>query len=317
MKPNPPLISIITPSFNQAEFLERTIVSVLSQNYPNIEYGIIDGKSTDGSLEIIKKFKKDLAWFVSEKDQGQADAINKGFKRVKGEFVAWLNSDDEFQPGAVSAAVRAFENNPEAVIVHGDVLAVDASDKVTNRINYGGWGLPGLMKFQIIGQPAVFMRRSMLNKVGFLDTTYHLLLDHQLWLRLGQMGNIVHIQEPWAKARFHEHAKNRAMADGFGKEAKRIMKWMPTQPGLKQLYKENERAIQAGAYRLSARYLLDADLPNPALSEYFQSLKFHPQTALKEWHRIIYCLFAFAGISKIKKIFLDARSKHYQSKTKI
>ena len=311
MKYNFPLVTIITPSYNQAEFLERTILSVLSQSYQDIEYGIVDGKSTDGSIQIIKKYQDELAWFVSEKDRGQAEAINKGFKLAKGEFIAWLNSDDEYLPGVVDLAIKVFEKYPQAAIVHGDVLAVDAKDQVINKITYEDWGLPGLMRFRIIGQPAVFMRKSILDKAGYLNPSYHLLLDHQLWLRMGQMGEIVYIPETWAKARFHENAKNIALADQFGDEAKRIVKWMQTQPGLQSFYSKNWKSIQAGAYRLSARYLLDADQPGKALSEYWTSMKLHPATALQEGHRILYSLLAMLGFSKLKKVYLDAKAKRY------
>jgi len=307
-----PLVSIVTPSYNQARFLEQTIQSVLCQTYPNIEYAIVDGNSTDGSLKIIQKYKKQLAWFVSEKDRGQAEAINKGFKRVKGEFIAWLNSDDLFLPGAVEAAVRILSEYPNAAFVHGDVLAVDADGRVLNKIGYKDWGLSDLMKFRIIGQPAVFMRKSMLEKAGFLDPSYHLLLDHQLWLRLGQWGEMLYIREPWSMARFHENAKNIAQAAQFGDEAKRIVDWMSTQPGLLDLFKKNEKAIMAGAYRLSARYFLDADRPRKAFTEYWQSLKLHPGTALQEWHRILYSLLALIGLSKLKKFYLDAKVRCYQ-----
>ncbi|NMD27205.1 MAG: glycosyltransferase, partial [Chloroflexi bacterium] len=160
----PALISIITPSYNQAAFLEQTLRSVLEQDYPNIEYWVIDGGSTDGSVDIIKRYAPKLAGWVSEADDGQADAINKGFARARGEYIAWLNSDDLYYPGALSEAVRALEANPAAPFVFSDVESIDETGKAFNRMHYGDWGLADLMRFRIIGQPGVFMRRSALRK---------------------------------------------------------------------------------------------------------------------------------------------------------
>ena len=168
-----PLVSIITPSYNQAAFLEQTMHSVLEQDYPNIEYLVADGGSDDGSVEIIKRYADRLAWWVSEKDHGQAEAINKGFSRARGEYIAWVNSDDFYLPGAISAAVKEFQQHPEVGLVFGDVKVVDKDEKILNHLHYGNWGLAELMTFHIIGQPAVFLRRSVLEKAGFLDESYH------------------------------------------------------------------------------------------------------------------------------------------------
>lgn len=150
------LVSVITPSFNQARYLEQTIRSVLGQGYPRIEYIVVDGASTDGSVEIIKKNADKLAWWVSERDSGQAEAINKGLGRATGEIAAWLNSDDYYLPGAVSSAVRVFEENPDVVLVYGDMLAVDENGDPFNTLRYKQLTLQDLLCFQIIGQPAVF-----------------------------------------------------------------------------------------------------------------------------------------------------------------
>src|SRR4030067_2556851 len=120
-----PLVSIVTPSYNQAEFLEKTILSVINQDYPRLEYFVMDGGSTDGSLEIIKRFEHRITNWISEPDRGQSDAINKGWSMASGDIFAWLNSDDMYAPGAVQAAVQAFRENPEAGMVYGDAILVD------------------------------------------------------------------------------------------------------------------------------------------------------------------------------------------------
>src|SRR5512139_1658315 len=135
------LVSIVTPSFNQALFLEQTMRSVLEQDYPRIEYIVMDGGSTDGSLEIIKRHTSRLAYWVSEQDRGQADAINKGFAHAHGDIVAWLNSDDYYLPGAISAAVKAFAENPDVLLVYADMLAVDEDGQAFNQLRYRQIGL--------------------------------------------------------------------------------------------------------------------------------------------------------------------------------
>ncbi len=161
-----PLVTIITPSFNQAAFLEQAICSVLGQDYPAIEYLVIDGGSNDGSREIIERYSDKLAWWVSEPDSGQAEAINKGFQRARGDFVAWLNSDDLYLPGAVSQAVQALNAEPGLGLVYGDAIAIDSSGKPLGRFDFDDWGLIDLVSFRIICQPAVFMRRSVLELAG-------------------------------------------------------------------------------------------------------------------------------------------------------
>lgn len=184
------------------------MLSVLGQDYPNIEYWVVDGGSTDGSVDIIRKYAPRLAGWVSEQDSGQADAVNKGFARASGEYVAWLNSDDLYYPGALREAARALEANPSASFVFSDVESIDGTGKAFNRMRYGAWGLADLMRFRIIGQPGVFMRRSALLEAGFLDTSYHYILDHHLWLRLAALRPPYYVPGAlWAAARMHPDAK--------------------------------------------------------------------------------------------------------------
>jgi glycosyltransferase involved in cell wall biosynthesis len=297
-----PLVSIITPSFNQAQFLEKTITSVLEQDYPSIEYLVIDGNSTDGSQAIIEKYAGRITWQVSEPDQGQAEAINKGLKRAKGEIVAWLNSDDYFLPGAVTRAVAAFHKHPSLSIVYGDVLAVDADGRQINKLNYHQMDLIDLMKFNIIGQPSVFIRRDILNRIGFLDPSLRYLLDHQLWLRLAQQAPIQYLPEMLSAARFHSQSKNVAQASAFGKEAYRIIDWMQNNPQLNDLFTKNKKKIWAGAHRFNARYLLDGGQPWEAFKAYIQCIGADLPTALTEWYRIVYSLAATVGLGNLKRL---------------
>jgi glycosyltransferase involved in cell wall biosynthesis len=312
-----PLVSIVTPSYNQAAYLEQTLCSVLEQDYPNLEYLVVDGASNDGSVEIIKRYESRLAWWVSEKDHGQAEAINKGLARASGEYIAWLNSDDYYLPGAVNAAVQVLETRPELALVHGDVLAVDAAGKTTKVLRYTNGGLEGLMRFNIIGQPSVFMRRSALERAGYLDLSYHYLLDHQLWLRVVQQGAMQYVPQQWSAARFHSQSKNVAASANFGKEAYRIVEWMQSQPGLADAYRRLERKIRAGAYRIDARYLLDADRPREAFDSYWKSLRADAPTALTEWNRMVYCLLAMAGIKGLRPLYQKLRGGASQAENSI
>ena len=143
--PHWPRISIVTPSYNQAEFLEKTILSILNQNYPNLEYIIIDGVSTDGSVEIIKKYERYLAYWISERDNGQADAINKGFKIATGDFIAWQNSDDVYLPGSFFKVIEKFEKYPNPDIVFGNVYLINESDEILKDMRFVRFNLDHLI----------------------------------------------------------------------------------------------------------------------------------------------------------------------------
>ena len=294
-----PLVSIVTPSFNQAAFLEDAIRSVLAQDYPALEYLVVDGGSRDGSVEIIRSYAGRLAWWISEPDEGQAAAINKGLARARGEVVAWLNSDDLYLPGAVSQAVAELQAAPDAGLVFGDAVTIDDKGRPLNQLRFGDWGLPELMSFRIICQPAVFMRRSALEQAGQLDPSYHFMLDHHLWLRIARNTPVRHVPALWAAARHHAGAKNVAQAPGFGRDAYRILAWMQSEPDLAPLVARNRRQVLAGLHRLNARYLLDAGLPGEALNAYGQAFLARPAYALRHWHRMVFAVFCLVGAGRL------------------
>lgn len=287
-----PRVSIVTPSYNQVTYLETTIRSVLAQDYPALEYFIIDGGSTDGSADIINKYSEKLTWWISEPDSGQAEAINKGLSRASGEIVAWLNSDDLYLPEAIKGAVAAFQAHPQGSLVYGNAISIDTHGRPLHFWTFPDWGWEQLMSYRIICQPSVFIRRSVLDKVGLLDTSYHFMLDHNLWMRIVLHGEVFHIPELWAAARYHPRAKNVAQAPEFGREAFRLWEWMQAQPQLEPWIKQNQRQIQAGLHRLNGRYLLDGGLPAEALRSYWKSFSMNPGYTLQHWQRILFAVFS-------------------------
>ena len=218
-----PLVSIVTPSFNQASFLEETILSVLEQDYPHIEYLIVDGGSQDGSPEIIRRYADRLAWWVSEPDQGQTDAINKGFARAKGEILAWLNSDDAYLPHAVAEAVEFLQSHPEVGMVYGDANLVDENGAILGRFPARQTDYRRLRRGYVhIPQQASFFRASLWQKVGPLDPTFYFAMDYDLWVRISRVAALHYHPRTWANFRLHPGGKSVASDDRCWPEMLRV-----------------------------------------------------------------------------------------------
>jgi glycosyltransferase involved in cell wall biosynthesis len=303
-----PLVSIVTPSFNQAAYLEVAIQSVLAQSYPNLEYMVIDGGSTDGSLAIIQKYRDRLAWWVSEADSGQAEAINKGLARAQGTIVAWLNSDDLYLPGGLEQAARIFEDNPRLGLIFGDALSIDADGKPFNLQRFGDWGLTELMQFRIICQPTVFIRREALDEAGLLDPSYHYLLDHQLWLRIAARREIAYLPRLVAAARYHAAAKNVAHAHRFGQETFRILAWMETDARFSAQVADQRHQVKAGAECFNAHYLLEGGAATQALLTYARAFASSPRVVLAHKRRIAYVILRLLGGQKLAQGYFQRRS---------
>ena len=204
-----PLVSIITPSYNQGQFIQATIESVLSQDYPNIEYIIVDGASTDVTAEVVKPYTNRLTW-ISEKDRGQSEAINKGFRMAKGSIVAWLNSDDIYLPGAISAAVAAFEQHPRTGAVYGEGFQIDKEGKVKSKFPFTEpfnlWKLTHSLDY--ILQQTVFFRGDALQQVGLLDESLHYGMDWDILVRLGKRFGLTYIPVEMGAIREYGDAKS-------------------------------------------------------------------------------------------------------------
>jgi glycosyltransferase involved in cell wall biosynthesis len=217
------LVSIITPSYNQAAYLEATIQSVLQQDYPEIEYIIIDGGSTDGSVEIIKKYAHRLAYWVSEKDLGQTDAINKGFARAHGDVLAWINSDDTYQPGAIREAVEFLQTHPEAGMVYGNANFIDAQGRVIGAFPSRQTSYTKLRQGYVhVAQQAAFFRASIWKQVGPLDASFYFAMDYDLWVRIAQVAPLAYTPRLWANFRLHGGAKTISADDRCWPEMLRV-----------------------------------------------------------------------------------------------
>ncbi len=222
-----PKLTVVTPSYNQAQYLERTILSVLNQQYPNLEYFIMDGGSTDGSLDIIKKYEPYLAGWVSEKDRGQTDAINKGFKQATGDYVAFQNSDDVFAADAFRRVANAWRKFPDTDVFFGDMYITDEADVILEEMRapefcaechiYEG--------MQVFNQ-SLFIRRDRLTQFGMLDESLRFVIDYELVARLGVQPGMIfrHVNGFWGGFRVQPDAKSSTIATTVGIQEHKLVK---------------------------------------------------------------------------------------------
>lgn len=218
-----PLVSIITPSFNQSQYLENTIRSVLEQEYPRVEYIIIDGGSTDGTLDILRKYEDELEHWVSEPDMGQTDAINKGFELAQGDILAWLNSDDTYRPGAIKQAVAYLQDHRHIGMVYGNAYYVDEYGHQVARYPAGPTDYQGLRRgINTIPQQAMFFRSKLWQMVGPLDPSFYYAMDYDLWIRIAAVTPIAFQDRYWANFRLHEDSKSLTAARRCWPEMMRV-----------------------------------------------------------------------------------------------
>jgi GT2 family glycosyltransferase len=223
--PDLPRITVVTPSYNQAAFLEQTLLSVLSQGYPDLEYLVLDGGSTDGSRKIIRKYSGKITWWKSSKDKGQSDAIAQGFRRATGEVLCWLNSDDVFLPGALECVGRHFRSHPQSEAVCGGAYFIDAQGQPL-RQGFLGFNLGAALSYDLLRfynnydmlQPSVFWRREAYWEAGGLDTGLHFAMDRDFFTRLTRRRPMERIPRLLAAARVHPDTKSMRLQEVHRRE---------------------------------------------------------------------------------------------------
>ncbi len=211
-------VSIVTPSYNQGEYIEETIQSVLAQTYADIEYIVIDGESTDNSVDIIRKYADKIDYWISEKDKGQADAINKGLRRATGDLVCWINSDDVLYPTFVETFVKAFEENKNVDFIYGNVEQGPTLQERSLRLGKATDYVHMLTTLDIpIPQQATMWKRSLMDKIGYLEPQWHVLLDREYFMRIAMHAKMLYL--PCTLAFFRNHDQSKSVAEWH--------KWIP------------------------------------------------------------------------------------------
>lgn len=214
--PIAPKISIIVPSFNQGQYLEETLISIFDQEYPNLELFVVDGGSTDNSIEIIKKHEKWITWWVSEKDQGQSDAINKGFRNATGAIISWVNSDDLLIPGSLDQVSDYLVELPAEVgLIHGAVVVFDGKKELETRATYITPSVEGYLSGMVFSQASAFFKKKYLDQVGYLNSDFHYGMDYDLFMRLALVCDFHPVQDVFAKYRLHKQSKSVADNNKF------------------------------------------------------------------------------------------------------
>jgi len=258
-----PLVSIVTPSFNQGRYLEQTILSILEQDYSHIEFILMDGASTDESLEIIQQYANRLSYWESQPDKGQAHAINKGFRRANGEILGWLNSDDFLLPSTVRTVVEAFSEQPEVDVIYGRLERMDATGRVVptpilpkDRITFGKEYVIGEC---VVNQPGCFWRRVIMEKVGLLNECLVYNMDYEFWIRMALAGAKFHrLPQVVAQFRLSDSSKTVTHSAAMAKEQIKVLDELLAQTDLPKKLGLSRKQVQRKAHEAHANINLHA-----------------------------------------------------------
>ncbi len=276
------LLSIITPSLNQCAYITEAIDSVMKETHTKLEYIILDGGSTDGTFSVLEEYGRryqQIRW-MSESDKGQAAAVNKGMKMAKGDIIAWLNADDVYMLGALDIVSEYFQKYPEVDIVYGDCDYTDEAEGFLEAYSTAPYDYAKLVKFAInyIPQPATFIRRRVLESVGFLDESLHYVMDYDYWIRAGLRHNIAYIPVKLAKMRVHRDAKSIKNLGNFSQELLAIYTKLFSSVDLPDAVRKLEKEAMHHAYYRAAHIAFWANQPDRAYQYGQKALQLKPSS---------------------------------------
>lgn len=292
-----PLVSVVTPSYNQVRFIEETICSVLQQDYPYVEYIIMDGGSTDGSVDIIRRYADRLAFWVSEPDHGQAHAINKGLRQATGDILGWLNSDDVLVPDAVSRVVAYLECAPDVEMVYGRADWIDEHSQPLRRARTGRhhpeFGLDTVIDECVVTQPGAFWRRRIMDQIGLLDENLHYVMDYEYWVRMALAGAIIRRlpEPPVAHFRLSTGSKTASQFDKSGLEMLSVLDQLMLDPDLARklaitpdiLHRREQRARALASLKVFQIYARRKGKRSDALRWLGKASRHHLPTVWSRW----------------------------------
>jgi glycosyltransferase involved in cell wall biosynthesis len=308
-----PLVSIVTPTYNQADFLRDTLESVLDQDYEQIEYQVIDDGSTDTTPDILAEYSNRLN-VERHENCGQTPTINKGWERAQGDILTWLNSDDTFLPGAVAKAVDYLEAHPAVGIVFGDTLFTRPDGEPIER-SKGRKGFDYL-NFVLccenpIPQPSAFIRRSVIEDIGLLDTSYYYFMDWDFWLRAGIRHKIAYLPELLSTYRLHKESKTVAQAARAAPELAYMYDKFFARSDLPEAIGSLKRQAMANMFFTSAGYYLDGGNPGAARRMGLKALRNSPSRIYQPevMHKFLYCLFGGRSFyQRSRAVYYKARA---------